>query len=96
MMAFRKGSRYEHTKYFTDAGVDGIPFRGTRERRIKTVEGVLEHTLEAGQRLDLIALHYYNDDKKWWRILDANPHLLNAGEIITDEFEGETIVIPRS
>lgn len=95
-MPFRRGSRYENARNFTDTDSSRTSFRGTRERVIKTTEGVLEHTLEAGQRLDLIALHYYNDDKKWWKILDANPHLMNAGEIIIDEFEGEIIVIPRS
>jgi len=95
-MPFKRTSRYEHTRYFTDTVSDEESFRGTRARPIKTAEGVLEHTLEAGQRLDLLALHYYNDDQKWWRILDANPQILNAGEFILDEYEGETIIIPRA
>lgn len=95
-MSFKRGSRYINVRYFSKSDINGAAFRGTRERQIKRAEGVVEHTIELGQRLDLLALHYYNDDKKWWRILDANPHILNAGDLVIDEFEGETIVIPRS
>lgn len=95
-MAFNRRSRYQNVRYFYESNVNNNLFRGTRERQINRAEGVLEHTLEIGQRLDLLALHYYNDDKKWWRILDANPHILDAGDLVVDEYEGETIVIPRS
>lgn len=95
-MSFRKGSRYKNTKLFSVVGLSGITFAGTRERKIETIEGVLEHTIKMGERLDLLALHYYNDDKKWWRILDANPNLFDAGEVVLDLYEGETIVIPRA
>lgn len=94
-MAFKRGSRYEQTPYYQGDGLGRSQFRGTRTRRITSLQGVLEHTIEAGQRLDLLALHYYNDDRKWWRILDANPHILNADEVLSAEYEGETIVIPR-
>ena len=94
-MAFRRGSRYDQTRTFeVDRGPAAL-FSGTRARAIETPEGVLEHTLKAGQRLDLLALHYYNDVRKWYRILDANPHINTAAEVVLDEFVGTIIVIPR-
>ena len=70
-------------------------FQGTRPRDIRTAMGVLEHTVTAGDRLDLLALHYYNDPAKWWLILDANPSMLYAGSGELDELIGQVIVIPR-
>lgn len=93
-MTFKKGSRYVKTRYFKDEGLQDKTFKGTRARNIRKAEGVLEHTLQLGERLDLLALYYYNDDKKWWLILDANPHINNAGDIIVEQYVGETIVIP--
>ena len=94
-MAFRRGSRYEQTRVFETYRGSELPFPGTRARAIETPEGVLEHTLQAGERLDLLALHYYNDVRKWYRILDANPHINTAADVVLDEFIGTTIVIPR-
>ena len=98
-MAFKKGSRYETTKRFVQfdpAEDSSAPFPGVRARRIEAAQGVLEHTVQAGQRLDLLALDYYNDTQKWWRILDANPQILHAGDLVLDKYEGATIVIPRA
>ena len=90
-----KGSRYEDAKGFV-AEEPPAPFSGVRARRIGPAAGVVEHTLRAGDRLDLLALHYYNDPRKWWRILDANPHILNGGDLVLDRYEGAQILIPRS
>jgi nucleoid-associated protein YgaU len=95
-VSFQRESRYKNTKLFSRTGLTGASFSGTRVRQVNTAEGVLEHTIQAGERLDLLALHYYNDDRKWWRILDANPYLIDAGEVVLDAYEGETIVIPRA
>ena len=94
-MAFKKGSRYQQTRTFAPGREQTPPFPGTRARHIEAGEGVLEHTLQAGQRLDLLALHYYNDVRTWWRILDANPHIKTAADVVLDEYAGTTIVIPR-
>lgn len=34
-------------------------------------------TLQAGDRLDLIAYRVYGDDSLWWKIADANPEILD-------------------
>src|SRR5689334_23143559 len=93
-MAFQRGSRYQDTKRFTAAADGRPPFPGTRPREIGLPVGVLEHTVQAGQRLDLLALHYYNDDRKWWRILDANQAIVYGGDLSLDAYEGMTILIP--
>jgi hypothetical protein len=94
-MALLKGSRYERSKRFAPTADGEPPFLGTRPRDIGVPDGILEHTVQAGQRLDLLALHYYNDDRKWWRILDANPSLVNAGDLTLEAFTGLVILIPR-
>lgn len=33
----------------------------------------LDHTLIAGETLDLLAQRYYGREDLWWRIADANP-----------------------
>ena len=57
---------------------------------------MLEHTVAAGDRRDLIALQYYNDDLLWWRILDANPAVLLGGELLLGDLEGSKLLIPRA
>lgn len=71
-----KDSRYLDTPGFVSDPGQGQVFQGLRPRRIGPATGVLEHTLVMGDRLDLLALHYYNDPRKGWRILDANPEFL--------------------
>ena len=92
---FERGSRYEFVKPFTLNGTEEQLFRGTRPRDVKTEPGVLEHTLVEGDRLDLLALHYYNDARKWWLIIDANPQIIYGGDLILKESLGMTILIPR-
>jgi hypothetical protein len=58
--------------------------------------GVLEHTLKSTDRLDLLALHYYNDSRKWWRILDANPEILCGADLSDPELVGTVILIPAA
>ena len=85
---FKKGSRYEDAPPFT-----GV-FNGIRARRITEATGILEHIVKEGDRPDLLAGHYYNDPGMWWRIMDANPDLLYAGNIIEEAQIGRTILIP--
>ncbi len=91
-----KRSRYNLTLHYSDPAVrSAVGFRGTRPRAIESLQGVLEHKLLEGDRLDLLALHYYNDPHKWWLILDANPQISYAGEVDLGRYSGQTIVIPR-
>ncbi len=95
----RKGSRYEKVKEFKADPVRKFFFQGARAREIPATAGILEHVVKEGERLDLLALHYYSDVHKWWRILDANPEIMFGGEIeggSLDGMAGKVILIPRA
>ena len=92
---FQKNSRYAKARLFTSTDEAANLFAGIRPRRIQQASGVIEHTLKAGDRLDLLARHYYNDDRLWWRIVDANPEFLYGGDLVAEEMEGQVILIPK-
>jgi nucleoid-associated protein YgaU len=86
-------SRYDAARWF-DPPPPGVA-EMMRPRDIEPTEGIVEHTVTAGDRLDLLAQEYYGDARAWWRILDANPQLLDAGDLQDPSMEGHVIVIPR-
>ncbi len=93
---FRKNSRYARQTPFT-ASEDGTSlFSGIQPRTIRQTAGVIQHTVRAGDRLDLLARHYYNDDRLWWRIVDANPECINGCDLLSEEMEGRVILIPEN
>ena len=107
---FLKGSRYEAARPFVAEG-GGTAFPGVQAREITAAAAVLEHTVQAGDRLDRLARHYYNDDRLWWRIVDANPEVFYGGDLLReradalpvangtltlDRMVGRTILIPRA
>ena len=91
-----KGSRYEGSQAFAGENGKAPVFGGMRARKIGPAAGVLEYTVKAGDRLDLLSLHFYYDTRKWWRILDANPQIMFGADLMLSEYIGETILIPRS
>jgi hypothetical protein len=91
-----KKSRYRSARSFGPLADGTEVFRGIRARDIGAATGVVEHELEAGQRLDQLARHYYNDDRLWWRIVDANPELTLSLDVMDDELrKGRVILIPK-
>lgn len=78
---FAPRSRYFAARRFEPADDGSLPFKGVRPRVIGAATPVLEHTLQPGQRFDALGLHYYNDPRHWWRILDANPDVLCAAQL---------------
>ena len=90
-----KGSRYENATGFIDEKGNEPPFGGIRPRKIGPAAGVLEYTIKEGDRLDLVSLHFYNNTRRWWRILDANPQIVFGADLMLNEYIGETILIPR-
>lgn len=79
---FLKNSRYTPVRIF-DADPDNrVDFRGIRPREIPDTPGVLEHTQTEEDRPDLLAHHYYQSDRYWWRLMDANPEFLIAGPLL--------------
>jgi nucleoid-associated protein YgaU len=91
-----KNSRYKEARRFEPDAEGNVPCKGIRPRAIGPAVGVLEHVIREGDRLDLLARHYYGDDRLWWRILDANPDLLCGVELSLKERAGEMILIPKA
>jgi hypothetical protein len=52
--------------------------------------------IREGDRMDLLAQHYYNDPRLWWRIVDANPDLGSGVELSLKDRAGEVILIPKA
>ncbi len=96
-MVIEKGSRYESAKpFFSGENGKETVFGGVRPREIDPAAGVLEYTVKEGDRLDLLSLHFYNNTRRWWRILDANPQIIFGADLMLSKYAGETILIPRS
>ncbi|GAB3255253.1 hypothetical protein [Chitinimonas naiadis] len=78
---FDRRSRYFSARRY-QVGEDGKPvFKGVRARVIGPATPLLEHGLQPEQRLDALGVHYYNDARLWWRIIDANPDVLCAAQL---------------
>jgi hypothetical protein len=75
-------SRYKKTQLFKPSDTASGAFSGLRPRLIGPATGVIEHVVCEGDRLDQIARHYYNDDRLWWRIIDANPQIIFGGGLM--------------
>ena len=92
---FRKGSRYQKARLFDVDEHGAEVFSGIRPREIESATGVLEHVIQAGDRLDLLARHYYNDDRQWFRIVDANPEFSFGPDMLGPNMVGRVILIPK-
>ena len=74
---FSKISRYRAVPDVAAADAQGR-VRLTKDLRpLPDVRGQFLHTVDAGDRLDLLAYRYYGQSVKWWRICDANPEFLS-------------------
>lgn len=93
---FLKNSRYRVARRFEPDEQGLVRCRGVRPRPIGPAPGVLEHLVKEGDRLDLLARHYYNDTRLWWRIIDANPDLVGGVEISLADRVGDMILIPKA
>ena len=90
-----KKSRYKNTKPFAQT-IDGTEvFPGLRAREIGAATGMVEHEVKSGDRLDSLARHYYNDDRLWWRIVDANSESVLGMDMLDEKMAGQVILIPK-
>ncbi|MBN1203492.1 MAG: hypothetical protein JXB05_01025 [Myxococcaceae bacterium] len=88
-----QGSRYAGTEVVEPVNTEGEHPRVLALRRISAPKGVLEYVVMEGERLDHLAQRFYSDPKKYWLILDANPHELNPFELLRP---GRRIQVPRN
>jgi hypothetical protein len=93
---FLKTSRYKDCRRFSADARGALRGKGVRPRDMGPAVGVLEHVIAQGDRLDLLADHYFGDPRLWWRILDANPDLGSGAEFAQKERAGEVILIPKA
>lgn len=89
-------SRYQSSALFSPREDGTEVFPGLRARAIGPANGMVEHEVKLGDRLDHLARHYYNDDRLWWRIVDANPQYLFAGYMLQQDMAGSVILIPKA
>ena len=90
-----KKSRYKDGRFFEPLGDGTVVFPGLRAREIGLATGVVEHEVQAGDRLDQLARHYYNSDRHWHRIVDANPEFSFGPDMLDEEMAGRVILIPK-
>ena len=88
-----QGSRYAGTEVIEPLNSQGGHPRVLTLRRIPQTPGVFEHVVMEGERLDHLAHRFYNDPKKYWLLLDANPQELNPFELLRP---GRRIQVPRN
>jgi nucleoid-associated protein YgaU len=93
---FMKGSRYDKALQFEPTPAEETIFKGISPRQIDPAVGVIEHVVTTGERLDLLAGHYYNHPRLWWRIVDANPDILFGGDMFLEHMVGQAILIPKA
>jgi hypothetical protein len=91
-----KKSRYRDAKTFQPLSDGTEVFLGLRARRIGLATGMIEHEVQATDRLDQLARNYYNDDRLWWRIVDANPGFVFGPDMLGEEMAGRVILIPKA
>ncbi len=89
-----KGSRYQNSVPFKGENGREPLFLGLRPRSIGQATAVLEYKVKKGDRLDLLSLYFYNNDRKWWRILDANSWVVFGADLSLENCVGETLLIP--
>lgn len=93
---FLRNSRYYPALGFEADDTGTILFNGVLPNETDLATGHIEHRAAQGERLEQLAWHYYGDGRRWWRIADANPHILLSGDLLDDAMIGERILIPTS
>jgi hypothetical protein len=90
-----KKSRYRDVRTFEPLSDGSEVFPGLRVRHIGSATGVIEHEVQTSDRLDQLARNYYNADRLWWRIVDANPEFTFGPDMLGEEMAGQVILIPK-
>lgn len=83
-------SRYARNGTYAITDAFGVRHIALKARIIPATAAVFRHTVTETDRLDLIAVHYYEKADRFWRICDAN------SEMVPDDLlvPGRHILIP--
>jgi hypothetical protein len=87
-----KGSRYEKLaqQAITVTTSDGRQHAALPIRFPPPTPAAYRHTVSGGDRLDLLAYHFYGDPQRFWLIADANT-AMDPEDLLS---EGTQIFIP--
>jgi len=77
-------SRYQETQNFADDPRSNSQFKGVRPRDIPKVTGLLEHTVISGDRLDNLAHDYFENNRLWHHLGDANWSFQHGPDMVLD------------
>jgi hypothetical protein len=77
---FLKNSRYAGLETVETKDPQGRPVRALKRRPLPLISGA-PHSVEAPDRLDLLAHKQYDDATRYWHIADANTEL-EAAELM--------------
>ncbi|GAA1382109.1 hypothetical protein GCM10009639_00820 [Kitasatospora putterlickiae] len=89
-------SRYHGVPVVVRTEPDGRQVPYLRRRLLPRPDGLTplaEHTVSAGDRLDLLAHRYLGSADQWWRIADANP-VVDPRELTATPGRRITIALP--
>ena len=89
---FFDGSRYLRVGEYTLVDALGNARTLKRSREPRFLEAAHEYQVREGDRLDLLAMKFYRNPRKWWLIADANPQFLSPEELLVP---GQVIFVPR-
>jgi len=89
---FLDNSRYARVETIDTKTESGSTVVALKLRRLSPVTGD-PHTVQSGERLDVIADAQYGDATRFWHIADANTAL--DSRTLTDTV-GESILVPRT
>lgn len=90
---FSRISRYRDLPDVVVPDARGRAVESKSLRLLPEVEGALLHTVEEGDRLDLLAHRYFGQPRSWWHIADANPEFLSPRALLGHE-PGTAVEIP--
>jgi hypothetical protein len=89
-----KRSRYADVAPFEPDPLGRSAFAGLLPRPITRAPGAVEHGIVSGERLDRMSLDYFNDDRHWWRIVDANVGFLCGTDMVVELAESDAAQDP--
>ncbi len=95
--SYPRTSRYYETPTAVWHSPDGREVTYLRRRLLPDPDGLTvlgEHVVSEGDRLDLLADHYFGDAGQWWRIADANPSI-DPGELTATPGRRIRITLPE-
>jgi hypothetical protein len=88
---FFDGSRYQKVENYLFRRRDGSEVSLRKKRSIPSPGARLIHTVQEGERTDILGQRYYRDPLKFWKLADGNEEL-NPERLLSEP--GTKILVP--